>query len=130
MTEYVDLADYLLIAEHVLRIDAKALARGVGIGLADSALAAPRASFGGVEFYPDFERKAAVLLMHLVQNHPLPDGNKRAAYATLREFVARNGRRWVTSSVDDIVVTVVRVASGEIDVDELTAWVASHLKDD
>ncbi len=130
MTEYVDLADYLIIAERVLQVDAKVLARGVGIGLADSALAAPGASFGGQEFYPTFERKAAVLLLHLVKNHPLPDGNKRTAYATLREFVARNRRTWVTTSIDDIVVTMVRVASGETDLDELTQWVASHLKDD
>jgi prophage maintenance system killer protein len=49
------------------------------IGLADSALAAPQAGFGGVEAYPDFATKAAVLCWHLVKNHPLPDGNKRCA---------------------------------------------------
>jgi prophage maintenance system killer protein len=49
------------------------------IHLADSALHAPRAGFGGVEFYPDVPMKAAVLCAHLVWNHPLPDGNKRVA---------------------------------------------------
>ena len=48
--------------------------------LADSALAAPQAGFGGVEAYPDFATKAAVLCWHLVKNHPLPDGNKRCAF--------------------------------------------------
>lgn len=128
MTEYLDLDDYLAIAERVLGIDATVLARGVGIGLAESALAAPQASFGGFEFYPEVERKAAVLLFHLVQNHPLPDGNKRSAYVVLREFLFRNGRTWVTTSADDIVVTLVRVASGEIDINELTEWVVAHLK--
>jgi death-on-curing protein len=97
LIEYVDLADYLSIAERVLQVDAKVLARGAGIGLADSALASPQAAFGGQEFYPEFERKAAVLLLHLVQNHPLPDGNKRTAYATFREFIARNAQTWVAS---------------------------------
>ena len=128
MTQYLDLADYLAIAEFVLGIDAKALANGAGIGLADSALAAPRASFGDQEFYPTFERKAAILLLNLVRNHPLPDGNKRTAYVALREFVSRNDRIWVTTSIDDIVVTMVRVASGEIGIDELADWVVSHLK--
>ena len=47
---------------------------------------------------------------------------------TLREFVSRNDRIWVTTSIDDIVVTMVRVASGEIGIDELADWVVSHLK--
>ncbi|HET7686335.1 MAG TPA: Fic family protein [Candidatus Limnocylindria bacterium] len=50
------------------------------IGLAETALAAPQAGFGGVEAYPDFETKAAVLCWHLLKNHPLPDGNKRCAF--------------------------------------------------
>ena len=31
------------------------------VPLAESALAAPRAGYGGVELYPDFDMKAAVL---------------------------------------------------------------------
>lgn len=76
MTVYLELADYLLIAEAVLGVPAELIADFNRIGLADSALAAPRAGFGGVEAYPDFETKAAVLCWHLVRNHPLPDGNK------------------------------------------------------
>lgn len=47
--------------------------------LADSALHAPQAGFGDVDLYPDFVDKAAVLLVRLPMNHPLPDGNKRTA---------------------------------------------------
>jgi|GEM_PF-4211301 len=65
-----------------------------------------------------------------MRSHPLPDGNKRTVYATLREFVARNRGTWMTTSIDDIVVTVVRVALGGIDLDEHTQCVASYLKDD
>ncbi|MEX6430190.1 MAG: type II toxin-antitoxin system death-on-curing family toxin [Ferrimicrobium sp.] len=74
MIKYLGLGDYLTIAELILGIDGELLAKGVGIGLVDSALAAPQASFDGIEFYPELERKAAVLLEHLVKNHPLPDG--------------------------------------------------------
>jgi death-on-curing protein len=49
LTEYLDLADYLLIAEAVLDVPAEELARWPGIGLAESALHAPAAGFGGVE---------------------------------------------------------------------------------
>jgi death-on-curing protein len=65
------LADYLLIAERILGLPAEAIANFNRIGLAASALAAPQAGFGGVEAYPDFATKAAVLCWHLVKNHPL-----------------------------------------------------------
>ena len=66
MIEYLSIGDYLSIAELILGIDGEMLAKGAGIGLAESALAAPQATFGGVEFYPEFERKAAILLERLV----------------------------------------------------------------
>ena len=84
MTAYLALADYLLIAEAVLGLPAELIAEFNRIGLADSALAAPRAGFAGVEAYPDFATKAAVLCWHLVKNHPLPDGNKRCRVSPAR----------------------------------------------
>jgi death-on-curing protein len=72
------------------------------LDLADSALHAPSASFGGVEFYPDFVDMAAVLLVRLGRNHPLLDGNKRASWVTLRLFIEINDWRWDPyPSVDD-----------------------------
>jgi death-on-curing protein len=61
LTEYLDLADYLLIAEAVLGVPAEKIARWPGVGLADSALHAPAAGFGGAELYRDVIDKAAVL---------------------------------------------------------------------
>lgn len=49
---YLDLADFLLIADAVLEIPAEDLARAGRLELAESALYAPVAEFGGVEFYP------------------------------------------------------------------------------
>jgi death-on-curing protein len=60
LTAYLDLADYLLIAEAVLGVPAELIADFNRIGLADSALAAPRAGFGSVEAYPELAAKAAV----------------------------------------------------------------------
>ena len=58
---WVDLADYLTIAGAVLGIDPGALLRYTDLHLAGSALAAPAASYGGIEFYPAFHTKVAVL---------------------------------------------------------------------
>lgn len=73
---YLDLADYLLIAEAVLETPAEELALVIRVDLAESALSAPAAEFGGVDFYPDFADKVALLCRHLIKNHALPDGNK------------------------------------------------------
>ena len=58
---YLDLGDYLLIAEAVLGTKAEELGHVARLELAESALAAPGAEFGGVEFFPDFADKVAVL---------------------------------------------------------------------
>jgi hypothetical protein len=57
---WVDLADCLTIAGAVLGIDPGALLRYADLHLAESALAAPAASYGGIEFYPAFHTKVAV----------------------------------------------------------------------
>lgn len=122
MAEYLDLADYLLIAEAVLGLPAEEIARWPGTGLAESALHAPAASFGGVELYPDALDKAAVLCVRLARNHPLPDGNKRVAYLAMLEFFARNHVDWTPPSVDETVATIEAVAAGTISEGELASW--------
>jgi death on curing protein len=129
---YLDLADFLLIAEAVLDIPAEDLAHAGQLELAESALHAPAATFGGVEFYPDLARKAAVLAARLINNHPLPDGNKRVGYLCALEFVARNGGGWThppdDPEGDDTVAMIEGVAAGQIDEDTLTAWVEQRLE--
>jgi death-on-curing protein len=128
LTRYLDLADYLLIAQAVLGPPAERIAAFNRIGLADSALAAPQAGFGGVEAYPDFATKAAVLCWHLVKNHPLPDGNKRCAFLATVEFVERNGRTWLSAPGDpDETDEVIRaVAGGEMSEAAFRDWIGQR----
>ena len=48
--EYLDLADFLAITELVLEVPADQISRISRLELAESALHAPAASFGGIEF--------------------------------------------------------------------------------
>jgi death on curing protein len=127
--EYLSLADFLLIAETASGIAAEELAHLPNLALAESALAAPSASYGGVEFYPDFVDKAAVLCARIVRNHPLPDGNKRTAFLALVEFVERNGRLWGESSrdPDESVAMIEAVAGGTLSEAQLAAWIRSRV---
>lgn len=129
MTRYLNLADYLWIAEQVTGVSAQALSKSSRIDLADSALQAPMAGFGSVEFHPDMTDKAAVLCWRLARNHPLPDGNKRAAWATLRMFIDLNKGRWdpYPPDVDDAEQTMLAVAAGEIDEQALAQWLRGRI---
>lgn len=64
-----------------------------------------------------------MLLERLVGNHPLPDGNKRAALAMTIDFLEQNGRRWGEPDVAIDAELVRRVAAGEAALDEIVAWV-------
>lgn len=126
--EYLDLADYVAIAAEATGVDVGSIAALPNLSLAESALHAPAAGFGEREFYPDFVEKAAVLLVRLVANHPLPDGNKRAAWVSLRLFVEVNGWRWEPMpSVDDAERAVLAVASGSWEHEQVSAWLRGYL---
>lgn len=94
MTRYLTLAEYLWLAEQVTGTGAAVLAKAARLDLADSALHAPSAGFGDEDFYPDLIDKASVLTCRLAWNHPLPDGNKRAAWAALVLFLDLNDCSW------------------------------------
>jgi death on curing protein len=127
VTRYLDLAEYLWLAEQVTGTEAAVLAKASRTDLADSALHAPSASFGAEEFYPDIFDKAAVLACRLAWNHPLLDGNKRAAWAAMVLFIDLNGGTWDPDppDVDDAEQAMLAVAAHEVD----EGWLASWLRD-
>lgn len=87
---YPEFGDFCDVAADILGITPEQIARLPNVGLAESALAAPRAGFGDVEVYPTLLEKAAILLERLARNHPLPDGNKRTAFFLAGLFLDRN----------------------------------------
>lgn len=61
------------------------------IALLESAVAAPRAGFGGASLYSDVVEIAAAYLFYLCRNHPFLDGNKRVALGSCLVFLRLNG---------------------------------------
>lgn len=129
MTRYLDLPEYLWLAEQVTGVKATTLANASRIELADSALHAPAAGFGDEDFYPDLCVKAAVLCCRLSWNHPLPDGNKRAAWASLVMFIDLNDGEWNPGhpDTDDAQEAMMSVAAREVDEDWLAAWLRDRI---
>jgi len=126
--EYLDLADFVAIAAAVTGLDEDTVIKVADLGLADSALHAPAAGFGDQEFFEDFVDKAAVLVVRPARNHPLPDGNKRAAWVALRMFVEINGRSWLRRpDLDEAESTVMSIAAGEMGEDQTADWLRTYL---
>jgi death-on-curing protein len=59
-------------------------------GLLESALAQPKATFGGQFLHPTISEQAAAYLYHIAMNHPFIDGNKRTAFAVTDTFLRLN----------------------------------------
>ena len=118
------LADFVETAAVILDEEPEVIERLPGLALAESALEAPFAGFGGEDAYPRLLDQAAVLIAHLARNHPLPDGNKRVALALL--FLERNGERWGEPDHDRDVGMVERIAGGEADQHEIADWISER----
>lgn len=91
----------------------------------ESAVHRPFATFSGDDLYPDIYTKTAALIQSLVGNHPFIDGNKRTAYVSAFTILMYNNIK-ITASPKQIVTFMVKVASQNLSVDEITFWLRSH----
>jgi death-on-curing protein len=125
MLKRLEIADFLLIAEVVLGIEAERLARAVRLPAAEAALAAPFASLDGVPFYPDPVERAAICCARIIRNNPLPDGNKRVAYECMREMLDRSGAAWPRPREDaeEIAAKVAGLATRRVSEPDFVRWV-------
>jgi len=124
---YLELDDVLAIAFEVLGLEADEILRVTDLGLADSAVARPQAGFGDEEFYPTIEAKAASLLFGIARNHAFIDGNKRIAVLATLQFLNSNGLDLDLTPVEEAFKTVIRVAKGDMPLEELTTWIRGRL---
>jgi death-on-curing protein len=91
----VDKPIYLTLAEvidiHSNQIDLYGGRPGMrDLGLLQSAIAQPEASFGGQWLHEDIFAMAAAYAFHICKNHPFVDGNKRTALASALVFLEMN----------------------------------------
>jgi death on curing protein len=84
------------------------------VGLLNSALAMPQASFGGQLLHKDLFEMAAAYLFHVVQNHPFMDWNKRTGAAAAIIFLAMNDIE-IQADEEGLVDLTMAVAQGKID---------------
>ena len=95
------------------------------LGALESALAQPRASFGGEDLYRGVIEKAAALGFSLVMGHPFLDGNKRTGHAAMETFLVLNGYE-VSAPVAEQERVMLQLAAGELSRDNFVKWVRSR----
>jgi death-on-curing protein len=115
VTDHLSVEDLVAVAFRAVGPDAQVR----DWGLLASAAARPQASAFGEDAYPDLVDKAAALLVSLVHNHPLVDGNKRLGWAATVVFLALNDLDLDPQDADAAFALVMAVADGSLG-DELT----------
>ena len=111
--QFLELTEVVRI--HVDQIERYGGLAGIrDLGLLQSSIAMPRASFAGEWLHRDQYEMAEAYGFHLCQNHPFIDGNRRTALVCALVFLELNG-----ISIQDpdgrLYQTMIDVASGVLD---------------
>jgi death-on-curing protein len=117
-----------VIALHADQIERYGGRPGIRVlGLLQSALGTPSATFEGRFLHEDLHEMAAAHLFHIVRNHPFIDGNKRVGLMALLAFLGLNSRRLDANprEVEDLVLGIAR---GRVSKAEAAVFVQQHLR--
>ena len=97
------------------------------LGLLESALATPAATFGGDYLHEGLPQMAAAYVFHIAKNHPFLDGNKRTALAAAIAFLGLNG--WsLHADPDELADAVLGVAGGTVSKAALAVFFEGHAR--
>ncbi len=96
-------------------------------GLVESALARPQ-NMVDFDTCDDIAKLAAAYAYGICKNHGFVDGNKRTALVTAELFLTLNGFE-LTASDSDCVITMLSVADGTTEEEELIEWFRDNITD-
>lgn len=123
---------YLALAEivdlHLAIAKSTGGASGIrDLGMLESAVAQPKATFDGNDLYVSLTDKAAVLCLSIVQGHPFVDGNKRAGHAAMATFLLLNGAE-IDATLDEQEQIMMTLASGQLNRNQFAEWLSQHVR--
>jgi death-on-curing protein len=117
-----------VIALHADQIERYGGRAGIrDLGLLQSALGTPSATFEGRFLHEGLHEMAGAYLFHVVRNHPFVDGNKRVGLMLLLAFLGLNSRR-LAANPQDLERLVLSIASGRVSKAEAAVFVQQHLR--
>lgn len=95
------------------------------LGLIESAVERPKATFDGIDLYPDLFTKAAALMHSLLKNHAFVDGNKRSSYTTCSIFLKINGYKLKNMHKRSLEFTM-SVENDSLTLEEIATWLKKN----
>ena len=117
----------LLLELHSDAIELSGGSHGVrDLGLLESALARPQ-NLSAYEGVDDLIVLAATYAVAISGNHPFIDGNKRAAFVCMGQFLNDNGWDLHADAIEAADVFL-QLAAGELDIERLTEWLRRHVQ--
>ena len=124
MTDFLSVQDALGL--HADQLDLYGGGRGLrDIGLLESAVAQPQATFDGQYLHAGIFEMAAAYMFHLVQNHPFLDGNKRTGLVAAMVFLDINGVE-IEAPKGSLYDLTLSVAMGRTGKGEIAEFFRSH----
>ena len=115
-----------ILESHQNQIDTYGGSNGIrDIGLIESAIAQPEASFSGEYLHADIFEMAAAYLYHLVMNHPFVDGNKRVGLEAALIFLEINNEN-LKASDQELIDLVLKTTAGQVGKREIAEFFRSH----
>ena len=121
----------MILKQEVILIHAKLIETYGGtqgirdMGLLESSLNRPFATFDELDLYITPIEKAAALLESLLINHPFIDGNKRIAYTVARLFLMSSGID-IQATINEKYDFIIQIAKGEISIEQIKEWLTTH----
>ena len=117
-----------ILESHQNQIDTYGGSHGIrDIGLLESAIAQPEASYGAQYLHADIFEMAAAYLYHLVMNHPFVDGNKRVGLESALIFLEVNDAL-LDANDDELVDLVLKTTAGQVGKPEIAEFFRTHCK--
>lgn len=97
------------------------------VGLIESAVERPKATFDGQDLYPNLFLKAAALMHSLLKNHAFVDGNKRTAYTSIGIFLRLNEYKLMNIHDKSLKFTM-SIENNSISLEEIASWLKKNSK--
>lgn len=98
------------------------------LGMLQSTVGRPFATFGGEDLYTDVYLKAGAFIQSIVKNHPFLDGNKRTAFVGMIVFLKTNRIEFKARKTESVKF-MLKVANQNLSVDEIADWLKKHTKE-
>ena len=112
---------------HELQIEQSGGSHGLrDLGLLESAVGRPRATYGGEELYKTVFLKGAAFVHSLLLNHQFVDGNKRTAMFSVMVFLELNGYKF-SAEQTEVVDGALWIENNKPEIEEIANYINNNL---